>query len=477
MKRLTFGVLTVLLFVVTACGGETPTSTPVAPVVPTNAPAGTTPAPQGATPAPVSGPERVTIQHIMIAFEGTGTAATRTQDEAKKLATDVLAQVQGGGDFDALMKQYSDDPGPGIYTLANTGVTASATAGEIPREQMPPAFGNVSFGLQVGEIGFAEYEPQASPVGWHIIKRLAGPPPTPTALPTIPASTGPIPKYMVVETAKGTFTIQLYGDPADGVQNVARNFADKARAGYFDGKTFHRVEDWVVQGGDPLGNGTGGGDIPSQYNQKPFLRGAVGVASTAGGGPQINDSQWFVVKSDAMHLNGQYANFGQVVAGIAVVDQLAKGDVMTKVTVTDEAGFTPDPTRGPPTPAPTAAPASGPAHLSVQHILISFAGTGTKATRTQEEAKTLAADVFAQAKGGADFDKLVAQYTDDQAPGIYNMSNIGVTADQAQQEYPRDGMVPAFGNVAFDLEVGEIGMAEYDATTSPFGWHIIKRLK
>jgi parvulin-like peptidyl-prolyl isomerase len=124
---------------------------------------------------------------------------------------------------------------------------------------------------------------------------------------------------------------------------------------------------------------------------------------------------------------------------------------------------------------PTAVP--GPAHLSVQHILISFAGTGTKATRTQEEAKKLADDVFAQAKGGADFDKLVQQYTDDQAPGIYNMSNIGVAADPAQQEFPRDQMVPAFGNVAFDLAVGEIGMAEFDAATSPFGWHIIKRLK
>ena len=469
MKRLTFGLLTLLLFVVTACGGETPTNTPVAPSAPTTAPAGTTPAPPAPTSAPVSGPERVTVQHIMIAFTGTIPLVTRTQEEAKTLAADLLAQVKGGADFDALMKQYSDDPGPGIYTLANTGVTATEGS-EIPREQMPSAFGNVTFGLQVGEIGFAEYDPQASPVGWHIIKRLAGPPPTPTALPTIPPSSGPIPKYMVVETAKGTFTIQLYGDAADGVQNVARNFADKARAGYFDGKTFHRVEDWVVQGGDPAGNGTGGGDIPSQYNQKPFLRGAVGVASTAGGGPQINDSQWFVVKNDATHLNGQYANFGQVVVGMAVVDTLAVGDVMTKVTVTDEAGFTPDPTPVPPTAVP------GPAHLSVQHILISFAGTGTKATRTQEEAKTLAADVLAQAKGGADFDKLVAQYTDDSAPGIYNMANIGVTADQAQQEVSRDQMIPAFGNIAFDLQVGEIGFAEFDATTSPYGWHIIKRL-
>jgi cyclophilin family peptidyl-prolyl cis-trans isomerase len=145
-----------------------------------------------------------------------------------------------------------------------------------------------------------------------------------------------LPKYMVVETTKGTFKVQFYTDPADKVVDVVRNFADKARSGTFNGRTFHRVEDWVIQGGDPLGTGTGGGSISAEYNQKPFLRGAVGVASTAGGGSQINDSQWFVVKTDATYLNGQYSNFGQVVEGMDVVDKIVKGDKMTKVTVADQ---------------------------------------------------------------------------------------------------------------------------------------------
>jgi cyclophilin family peptidyl-prolyl cis-trans isomerase len=145
-----------------------------------------------------------------------------------------------------------------------------------------------------------------------------------------------LPKYMLVETNKGAFKIQLYTDPADKVVDVVRNFANKAKSGYFNGKTFHRVEDWVVQGGDPAGNGSGGGSITAEYNDKPFVRGAVGVASTAGGGPQINDSQWFVVKTDSTFLNGQYSNFGQVVEGMDVVDKLAIGDVMTKVTVADQ---------------------------------------------------------------------------------------------------------------------------------------------
>src|SRR5205823_14955573 len=99
------------------------------------------------------------------------------------------------------------------------------------------------------------------------------------------------------------------------------------------------------------------------------------------------------------------------------------------------------------------------------------------ATRTQGEAKKLAYDVLAKAKAGEDFDKLVAENTDDSPPGIYSMANNGVNPDQAAQEFPRGGMVPAFGNVGFALQVGQIGISDYDPATSPYGWHIIKRVK
>jgi cyclophilin family peptidyl-prolyl cis-trans isomerase len=144
------------------------------------------------------------------------------------------------------------------------------------------------------------------------------------------------PGYLVVETSKGRFKIWLYTHPADGVPAVARNFAEKAAAGYFDGLTFHRVEDWVVQGGDPRGDGTGGDAIPAEYNEKPFRRGTVGVASTAAGAAMINDSQWFVVRQDSDFLNGQYANIGAVIEGMDVVDRLTVGDTMIRVTNTDE---------------------------------------------------------------------------------------------------------------------------------------------
>jgi len=125
----------------------------------------------------------------------------------------------------------------------------------------------------------------------------------------------------------------------------------------------------------------------------------------------------------------------------------------------------------------TTAPATTPEHVQVQHILIGFVGSvqGKPITRSKEEAKTLAYQILDRARKGEDFDALVRQYTDDSPPGIYGMSGNGVPP--AQGEYPRSGMVPAFGNVGFAISVGNIGIADYDPQQSPFGWHIIKRLK
>ncbi len=115
-----------------------------------------------------------------------------------------------------------------------------------------------------------------------------------------------------------------------------------------------------------------------------------------------------------------------------------------------------------------------PDHITVQHVLIAFSGTGTRATRSKEEAKVLADNVLSWAKGGMAMDELMKKYSDDTGGGTYKMSNKGIP--KRPGGYERTGMVPAFGNVGFVLEVGAIGMAAFDARTSPYGWHIIKRL-
>lgn len=158
-------------------------------------------------------------------------------------------------------------------------------------------------------------------------------------------------------------------------------------------------------------------------------------------------------------------------------------------------GEAPTPTAPPPT-ATTAAvngdPFTGgsmdtsnqPQHITVQHVLIGFkdaigfqgAAPAGAATRTEAQAKALAYEILDRANKGEDFDALVTQYTDDSPPGIYKMSNIGVQPTAAD-EYPRQGMVAAFGDVGFPLQVGQIGIADYDPDSSPFGWHIIKRIQ
>ncbi|MCX6571122.1 MAG: peptidylprolyl isomerase [Candidatus Aminicenantes bacterium] len=121
-----------------------------------------------------------------------------------------------------------------------------------------------------------------------------------------------------------------------------------------------------------------------------------------------------------------------------------------------------------------------PERVTVQHILIAFKGSlpdDTKVTRSREDAEKLALQVFERAKAGEDFAAMVKMYTNDSYPGIYKMTNKGVTPDKSKQEYSRTGMVQAFGDVSFSLEVGGVGLAVYDPATSKYGWHIIKRLE
>lgn len=121
-----------------------------------------------------------------------------------------------------------------------------------------------------------------------------------------------------------------------------------------------------------------------------------------------------------------------------------------------------------------------PERVTVQHILIAFKGSlpnDQKVTRSKEDAERLALKIFERAKAGEDFAAMVKMYTNDSYPGIYKMSNTDVTPDRSKQEFSRKGMVKAFGDVSFGLEVGGVGLAVYDPATSKYGWHIIKRLE
>ena len=124
-----------------------------------------------------------------------------------------------------------------------------------------------------------------------------------------------------------------------------------------------------------------------------------------------------------------------------------------------------------------------PSHVTVQHILIAYRGSiGKSIDRSVVEAKVLANEVFEEAKTSADFDAMVKKYTDDSHPGIYKLANYTIAGDKSSPYksnwiYERNGMVPAFGNIGFQLKVGEVGMSIHDRDESPYGWHIIKRIE
>lgn len=125
--------------------------------------------------------------------------------------------------------------------------------------------------------------------------------------------------------------------------------------------------------------------------------------------------------------------------------------------------------------------AKEPDFITVQHILIGFQGSvpGKSVTRSKADAEGLAKKLLATAKtGDKEFGELVRENTDDAFPGIYLMANNGVPENLIPQgTFARRKMVGAFGNAGFPLQVGEVGMANFDPASSPFGWHIVKRIK
>lgn len=144
---------------------------------------------------------------------------------------------------------------------------------------------------------------------------------------------------VTIHTEKGDIELELY--PKDAPKTV-QNFATLAKKGYYNNLTFHRVEPgFVIQGGDPNGNGTGGYSIfgptfedeldPSTPSYKEGYK--EGVVAMANRGPNTNGSQFFIMLADNTSLPHNYTIFGKVVKGMDVVKKIAIGDKMTSVEI------------------------------------------------------------------------------------------------------------------------------------------------
>ncbi|QHN07033.1 peptidylprolyl isomerase [Methanothermobacter sp. THM-1] len=140
-------------------------------------------------------------------------------------------------------------------------------------------------------------------------------------------------KRAVIETVKGEIELVLFDEDAP---NTVSNFEKLANTGFYDGLTFHRViPDFVIQGGCPFGDGTGGPGytIKCEINPNRHVKGALSMAHA---GRDTGGSQFFITLSPQPHLDGVHTVFGKVVEGMDVVESIEVGDRMLRVRVYDE---------------------------------------------------------------------------------------------------------------------------------------------
>ncbi|MCR4428377.1 MAG: peptidylprolyl isomerase [Caldiserica bacterium] len=175
--------------------------------------------------------------------------------------------------------------------------------------------------------------------------------PTNSPLPSSSNSSGPTPlsesqglPVAILETEKGVIKFEMY--PQDAFNTVA-NFIFLAKRGFYDGLTFHRVEPgFVIQGGDPNGNGTGGPGyhIKAEFNSRKHLEGTVAMARAKD--PNSAGSQFYICLSPQPSLDGKYTVFGQVIEGMDVVKRIQVGDKILKVRLENADGY-PEPEKLP----------------------------------------------------------------------------------------------------------------------------------
>jgi cyclophilin family peptidyl-prolyl cis-trans isomerase len=145
-----------------------------------------------------------------------------------------------------------------------------------------------------------------------------------------PAIAGAKPALAVVETAAGTIVLRLFAGEAP---LTVESFASLAERGYFDGQEWPRVvPNFVIQGGDPRGDQTGGPGyaLRDELNRHRYVRGTLGMALS---GPDTGGSQFFITHSPQPHLDGGYTVFGEVMEGFDVVDRVRAGERITRIRV------------------------------------------------------------------------------------------------------------------------------------------------
>ena len=254
-----------------------------------------------------------------------------TSDDAgaRAAAASALGRMQPAWGVDALREAYDEwaiepDYGPraaALGALARYGLEAA-------RESLTRALEDREWAMRVRARALLE-SLGADPIAPEAIRPVPNPWPSATfadaALIAPPYS-----PQVYLETTHGTIQIEL---DVINAPLTSWNFLELARRGFYYGVTFHRVvPNFVVQAGDPRGDGEGGSTrtIRDEFNTRPYVRGTVGMALSWA---DTGSSQFFITHGPSPHLDGRYTVFGRVVSGMEAVDRIRQGDAILAVRV------------------------------------------------------------------------------------------------------------------------------------------------
>jgi cyclophilin family peptidyl-prolyl cis-trans isomerase/HEAT repeat protein len=248
----------------------------------------------------------------------------------RETAATLLGELKPEGGLAALRAAYqAGEPDAAYGARAAAIVAIAAYGGAEAIETLRAALADKDWAVRVRA---AELLQKLDPSQDHglAIRPAPGAPPAPYDDPQLAApSYSP---HVFIETVRGTIEFELA--VLDAPQ-TSRNFMALARKGFFNGLQVHRVvPNFVVQDGDPRGDGEGGPGhtIRDELNERPYVRGTVGMALSW---RDTGGSQFFITHSPQPHLDGRYTAFGHVVSGMDVVDRIQVGDVIERVRVWD----------------------------------------------------------------------------------------------------------------------------------------------
>ena len=243
---------------------------------------------------------------------------------------DLLGDLKPAGGAAALREAYKTALPDLTYDARAAALTALAKYGAAESaETLKGALADREWAVRMTAAALLD---DLEPGGTHRVamRPAPGTPPAPyTEAALIAPPTSP---HVFIETTRGNIEFELAVIDAP---QTSHNFMNLARKGFFNGLAIHRVvPNFVVQDGDSRGDGSGGPGytIRDELNDRPFLRGTVGMALS---GKDTGGSQFFIMHSPAPHLDAKYTAFGHVIAGMDVVDRIQQGDVIQRVRVWD----------------------------------------------------------------------------------------------------------------------------------------------